>query len=257
MRTTTISTIAMVLVFQHALGNAIINGDFQSGTLVPATSAYAESLTMSPPQTWAVTSFDTLNASWMDFFDHTAGDASGRFMVVNGSTSGGGPAWSQEISVNPDTRYLMKGWFASVNAAAPASLELRVLNSEGVIATHVFQLSVAAGVWNSEGFSFDSGSASTVTVQVWDKTNEFFGNDYAIDDLSVTVVPQLQISSPAPHLVELAWPATASDYNLETSHTLQAMSWSPVTTVPQVVGTRFSVIVPVTSPRQFFRLRFP
>ncbi len=206
------------------------------------------------PQTWAITSFDTLNSAWTDFYDHTTGNASGRYMVVNGSTSGGGPAWSQQISVLPDTLCSLSGWFASVSAAAPAALEYSIRDSQGVIATYAFQLSPIAVVWTNVTFNFNCGSASTVTVQVWDTSALFSGNDYAIDDLSVTVVPMLSITTPAPLQAALSWPTNADGFTLETTFSLPALSWDVVTNVQVVFGNLFTVSVPATNAQQFFRL---
>lgn len=252
-----IVTAAAILAIQHALGNAIVNGDFQTGALAPSTSAYTQSADMLPAQTWAITSFNTLNPSWTDFFDHTTGDASGRFMVINGSASGGGPSWAQQISVLPNTFYSLSGWFASVNTAAPAALEFRVRDALGVIATNAFQLPNTAAVWTNMTFEFNSGSASTVTVQVWDTTALAYGNDYAIDDLSVTIVPQLHITTPAPLQAALSWPTNADDFTLETTFSLPAPSWNVVTNERVVLGSQFSVTVPATNSQQYFRLHHP
>lgn len=257
MRTIHAVKVATILPILFASANPIVNGDFQTGALVPSTSAYTQSADMLPAQTWAITSFDTLNPSWTDFRDHTTGDASGYFMVVNGSATGGGPSWSQEIVVLPNTHYSLSGWFASVNAAAPAALEFRVRDAPGVIATYAFQLPNTAAVWTNMTCQFNSGSASVLTVEVWDTTALAYGNDYAIDDLSVTVLPQLRITAFLPLQTTLSWSTNAVGFRLETALSLPAASWTAVTNVPAVVGSQFTVAVLATNAQQYFRLHHP
>jgi hypothetical protein len=257
MRTIHTLTVATILPIQLALGNAIVNGDFQTGALAPSTSAYTQSADMLPAQAWAITSFDTLNPSWADFLDHTTGNPSGYFMAVNGSATGGGPSWAQQISVLPNTFYSLSGWFASVNTAAPAALEFRVRDALGVIATYAFQLPNTAAVWTNMTFQFNSGSASVLTVEVWDTSALFYGNDYSIDDLSVTVLPQLRITTSAPLQTTLSWSTNAVGFTLETALSLPAPSWSAVTNVPVVLGNQFIVTVPATNAQQYFRLHHP
>lgn len=164
--------------------------DFSAGTIAPGTSSYFLDATMTPAGTYNVVTFDTLHPSWADFFDHTSGDAAGKFMVLNGASgSGGGIGWQvANFAVTPGTDYEVSAWFASVYGFATATLRFVVIgdttmNGPGFGAPQV------TSTWAQSSFAFNSGLANSVTIQIWDITGVGDGNDYAIDDIELNVVP--------------------------------------------------------------------
>lgn len=174
--------------------NLVVNGDFQTGALAPSTTSYTLDNSMIPPATWNIVSFDTLHPSWVDLADHTTGDAqAGRYMIVNGTDAGLGPAWAQVVSVTPNTDYTLSAWFASLFPQSPASLQFQISGvSDGefdLAASPIFSAPVATGTWAQSSFVFNSGSTTSVRIQIWDVNQAFTGNDYAIDDISLQVVP--------------------------------------------------------------------
>jgi hypothetical protein len=136
-----------------------------------------------------VVSFDTIHPSWSDFYDHTSGDAAGRYMVVNGGSGGGGGlAWSATISVTAGTDYELGAWFASVYGFATATLKFVVIG-DSTLTSGNFGAPDSTGVWENTTFGFSTGSATAVTIQIWDVSGISDGNDYAIDDITLSVVP--------------------------------------------------------------------
>lgn len=57
--------------------------------------------------------------------------------------------------------------------------------------------------------------------------------------------------------VQLTWPAKATNYVLEASTSLPAVSWTPVTNAPTVIGRDRNLQLPATGNANFFRLRKP
>lgn len=55
--------------------------------------------------------------------------------------------------------------------------------------------------------------------------------------------------------LRIAWPATATGYELETTPSLRAPTWQPAGLMPVLVEDRFVVAVPATASEQYFRLR--
>ena len=55
--------------------------------------------------------------------------------------------------------------------------------------------------------------------------------------------------------VQIAWPATAVGYLLETTPHLGVTTWEPAPQTPVVVNDQFIVTVPATAAEQYFRLR--
>jgi hypothetical protein len=66
----------------------------------------------------------------------------------------------------------------------------------------------------------------------------------------------LKISRTGQTLV-LSWPASATNYLLEATTSLSAVSWTTVTNTPTVTATERSVQLPITGNAKFFRLRQP
>ncbi|MFM9958944.1 MAG: hypothetical protein ACKVZJ_12805 [Phycisphaerales bacterium] len=193
MKSLALSAVALLSIVGTSSA-AIINGDFESGPgIAPSTSSYSLDGSMLPPATYNVVSFDTIHPAWVDFFDHTIGTELGHYMIVNGTDSGAGPAWSQSVSVTPGTEYSLSAWFASLFPASVAGLSMRVFPAVdrgfNPIASVDFVAPSDLAVWAEQTLAFNSGNFSSVTVEIWDINQAFSGNDYAIDDVSLTQVP--------------------------------------------------------------------
>lgn len=190
MRIALISALCVAAGAAASASAQVVNGDFQTGVLSPSTTSYTQDATMLPPATWNLVAFDTIHPSWVDFADHTTGDSEeGWYMIVNGTDGGLGPAWAQLVELLPNTDYVLSAWFASLFPVSPASLQFRVIGdgTEDISAT--FQAPTDTAVWGERTFSFNSGGNAFVSLQIWDVNDQFTGNDYAIDDISLAVVP--------------------------------------------------------------------
>ncbi len=56
-------------------------------------------------------------------------------------------------------------------------------------------------------------------------------------------------------LFEISWPASCGDYVLEETDSLSSSSWTPSTAVPELVGDRYRVLVPISTGPKFYRLK--
>ncbi len=186
-----------------ALGaNLISNGDFQLGTLGPSASSFSYENTVGSASlpvdsiydegTYSIVSYDTIHGNWVDFYDHTMGNADGRYMIVNGSDDGSGPSWMQTVAVQPNTDYVLTGWFASLHASAIANLQWNLIgdasneSSAGFLAPKGSgQGGPGLGVWSERTFAFNSGANTSIRVELWDTSGIASGNDYAVDDISL------------------------------------------------------------------------
>jgi MYXO-CTERM domain-containing protein len=184
------ATVAMMIcgacLCTAAHADLVVNGDFETGGIAPSTTAYASTDIYAPAQ-YIITNYDTVHSAWVDFFDHTFGTAAGHYMVVNGTDNGTGPTWAQVVAVQPNTEYTLSGWFASLYPASIAWLEFRV---DGAIVNPAFQAPGTLGVWEQRSVTFTTGPATTsISLEIWDSNQAFTGNDYAIDDISLTPTP--------------------------------------------------------------------
>ena len=162
---------------------------FSGGSIAPGTSSYFVSPTMTPAGSYNVVTLDTLHPSWADFFDHTTGDAAGSFMVVNGGAGvGGGMAWSATVSVTPGTDYTVSAWFASVYGFATSTLRFVVVG-DTTLTGPGFGAPTVTATWAQSSYTFNTGTSTAVSLQIWDISGLSDGNDYAIDDIALDVVP--------------------------------------------------------------------
>jgi len=53
----------------------------------------------------------------------------------------------------------------------------------------------------------------------------------------------------------LKWPASATNYSLETASNLPATQWQPVPGTPQPTNDFYQLLLAATNPAAFFRLR--
>lgn len=168
-----------------AAANAgITNGTFEAGD-TGFLSSYGTSDIWAEGQ-YRVVQTDTLHGLWVDFNDHTFGNGEGLFMVVNGTTiADTGPAWSQTVAVDPFTDYSLSAFFASVYPEAPADLEFRI---NGALLA-AFSAPGQVALWEERSATFNTGESTSIEIAIWDTNNIHTGNDYAIDDITLTAVP--------------------------------------------------------------------
>jgi len=183
-RSRALGAAAVLVTIATGANAAIVNGDFEAGDTGFTSSYGTNDITL--PAQYLVVQNDTVHPAWTDFADHTFGDGSGRFMVVNGTDSGAGPAWAQVVAVTPNTQYTLSAWFASVFPDAPANAEFRV---DGVLVAPAFVAPLPPGVWAQNSVTFNSGAAASLSLEIWDTNQVFSGNDYAIDDITLVPAP--------------------------------------------------------------------
>src|SRR5580765_5811973 len=79
-------------------------------------------------------------------------------------------------------------------------------------------------------------------------------NDYTQDQLDQVILqPKLYITASGGN-VTISWPTTASGYDLESTSSLSAPSWTPVSDAATIVGTRYNLPV-APAGTKYYRLR--
>ncbi|QQR90757.1 MAG: hypothetical protein IPJ88_03190 [Myxococcales bacterium] len=140
--------------------------------------------------------------AWHPYFDTNFSDhspsADNMAMFVNGSVNTNWVVWRQTVSnLTPNTIYDLSIWAVSIHPANTARLILRVngaiVAGDLVLSSEFGQWAELAGVWNS-------GSASSATIEVWSINSLAGGNDFALDDASFSarpIPPEVSIVYPA------------------------------------------------------------
>lgn len=190
---------AVAMIAATAAGAVTVpNGDFEAGN-TGFTSSYvygpaANELFTGPPQQgagyYAVTSNANFNHSlFTSFGDHTSGK--GLYFIANGSTLGGTVYTSSPIAVVAGKRYTFGAFFANAYPASPANLDFQVaLDGGPATSLGSFTIPGGSGVWNGASKFFSTGAATSVTLSFVDLNKTAGGNDFGIDDITLSAVPE-------------------------------------------------------------------
>lgn len=195
---------AAVAAGQKASADLIVNGDFSAGN-TGFTSGYNYDSSQgagandgnSGADYYGIVADSTWwHPSFTDFQDHTqdgsaASDPSnthgnadaGYMMIVNGSLDSGVTVWSESgIAVVPSQEYTFSFWATSAYFASPADLQVTI-SLNGV--NQSFLLTDPAGTWQQFSTTFVASNSPT-TISFVDTNTDFTGNDFALDDISLT-----------------------------------------------------------------------
>ncbi len=107
-------------------------------------------------------------------------------MVVNGAPLPEKIVWSQTVKVTPNTPYRFSTWVSSWYPASPANLEFLFDGAS----LGLYSAPATSGIWESFGIQWQSGNDQLVTISIIDRNTQLSGNDFALDDLSLTAMTQ-------------------------------------------------------------------
>lgn len=129
-----------------------------------------------------------LSFAWWNLSDHETMLETGRFMFVNGDQPGA-VLFTDTVTVTPNTNYIVTGWgmnLLKVNGTPPR-FAIKVLAADSSqLGFQMFNSlsTTIIPIWYQEGFLFNSGSNSSVTVQIISEAPaSLMGNDYVIDEI--------------------------------------------------------------------------
>ncbi len=199
--------ITALISFQGFSQNLLVNGDFESGSVVGFFSNGAGYTRITPPFSgstnagnWALTTNPQLlnTSSFVSTGDHTSG--TGFMMVVDGNTTGGqqnfweaGNAGGGVCGLSTGSTYTFSYWIRSVYGPVsgnptPAILGVDILNANTVtLVSGSLTAPPTANGWQQVVFTFRP-NGSCVNIKLFNNNTNFDGNDFAIDDMSVTAI---------------------------------------------------------------------
>lgn len=161
--------------------NLLTNGNFESGN-----SGFTTDYTHSPTNVTAANSYAVIanprsaHGSFADMSDHTSG--SGLMLVVNGSTTEPVPVvWSQEVNVFRNQTYTFSAWAANLFGSSTSIISIRI---NGEVLTPEVLVPDEVGRWNEITRTWNSRSATTALIEIVFVSQNFIGNDTALDDFS-------------------------------------------------------------------------
>ncbi|THD62017.1 PEPxxWA-CTERM sorting domain-containing protein [Phenylobacterium sp.] len=178
----------------------LANGNFDAGN-TGFTSQYVYSppngtgANLWPEGTYDVTTNPNLDHPlFASFGDHTPAPSLGEMMVVNGASAPNTIVWSEGSNGAPlvgasNTAYTFSFWVASVYPDSPADLQLWI-NGQVVNGASFQAEGGPAGVGNWQEFTYSgvTGSTGLQSISLSNLNLQPSGNDFALDDMSLTGV---------------------------------------------------------------------
>lgn len=167
--------------------NQVYNGDFSLGNVGFSTDYkfIANAGTNGVQKAYGIV---PIAYQWFQFFpdctDHTT--ANGNMMVVDGSTSNAGndKVWGQTITVLPNQNYRFSYWLQTIATPSPAIIEVMINGASVGIAT----APVTNCGWVEYSYVWNSGTATSAVISLYDRVIISGGNDFSLDDISFKIV---------------------------------------------------------------------
>lgn len=169
--------------------NAFINGNFEDENTGFETDYRFRPNSIESDRTYTLTTDPSKNHKAADSFgDHTTG--SGLMMAINGSWHEGHTLWAQTVSVAPNTDYTFSLWLASwTQGGVDHGAHLEVSINGNVIGDTIAPFDT--GTWEEFASTWNSGSTTSAEARILNLNfDEHSLNDFAIDDVSLTPVPE-------------------------------------------------------------------
>ncbi len=172
----------------------VVNGNFSSGN-TGFTSGYGFAASSDPggghytigsnPHSW--------NSALSSFGDHTTG--TGLMYIADGSSTANLQLWNESLNVLTNTQYTFSFYAAScgndnANGIDPSPATL-VVTANGTPIGSTLHVSATNGTWTEFSGTFNSGALSSIPLVITDSNLQGgAGNDFAMDDITVTAAPE-------------------------------------------------------------------
>lgn len=106
------------------------------------------------------------------------------FLAVDGSQNRDQAALRFSYDVQRNTTYCFGGWLSRLyKDNEPITLEFRLTGYDGVVQSFYQTIPAGVGVWEEFSFSWYSGGAYAVKVEIFTTSTIHMGNDFGLDDL--------------------------------------------------------------------------
>lgn len=193
----TVAALALILLSLASVGranaqNLVVNGDFSSGSkgflygyeyVDPVANALVPAgvFTVINNPFYPIILNDK-GAGMFDYYDHTTGNDTGAFLIVNGAGEPNRMVWGQRIAVKPNTNYYFSTWVSTwtPNEVSPAQLQFRI---NGELIGPVFVASKTPGVWGVFEATWNSGRHRFADIYIINQNTTEYGNDFGLDDI--------------------------------------------------------------------------
>jgi len=163
----------------------IVNGDFESGDTGFSTDLSLDNTFLDAGEYSVVTDASSVNGAFDNEGDHTTG--SGNMMAINGTTTSETLSWGQTVNVVSGTEYDLAFWVMSLFGSGSTTLGI---SFDSTTVKTVDNIGAGSGVWTEFTASWTATSTGAIDVNLLELSTGFGGNDYALDDISLTFTEQ-------------------------------------------------------------------
>lgn len=175
-------SILLTLSGMASADNLVVNGDFSAGN-----SGFTSGYQYASPMYWQPTHYST---GALVFADHTGSDVDS-LLMVDGAYNATTVVWQETFSVAPNTDYQFDAWARSVMRGAGPVITLDFTANGSSLGTLTLT-NYPDDLWQSFSSVWNSGASTSLTLRVFDlqTNNSVPGNDFALDDISLSPVPE-------------------------------------------------------------------
>ena len=189
---------AVPFLAQAAMANLVTNGDFESTGGFSSSYALVANNNQAnchPPGVYTVgNNPNNCHESWASYGPHSGENQ----LIVNGAQNASLAVYiSDSVTVVPTGLYHLSIFGASSYGTSPANLDIQING----VSLGQFQLSSTAGTWTEFAVDWTAVTSGAV-ISIYDLDTDFDGNDFTLDDISLTAVRVP--TQPAPEPATLA-----------------------------------------------------
>lgn len=196
---TTTTTYTVISNSTAGSGNLIYNGDFSMGNTGFDSQHlfYPTNLENAAGAYGVVSDASLWGTNFPNCGDQTTG--TGNMLVVNGTDHLSGAAgtsfWEQGVTLQGTTNYTFSFWVQSLSGNFPAAICVSMNGSIYNVSPYLAPSTTNCGNWVQYSMNYFSGWVHGVTIGLLDNTVSFIGNDFAIDDISLTSISSCMYNS--------------------------------------------------------------
>jgi len=168
----------------------IINGDFEQGNQFFSSEYDYLPSKMTAHKSYCITKNPKSSYPKFDSCgDHTTG--LGNAMLINGDSTGKRYFWGQTVyNLKKNTDYTFSYWITSVDTVNPPAIYI-IFNGD-TLKNNVFLGPKKSCHWYNMQLIWNSAGNDTVRILLTDFNRRYFGNDFAVDDISLQEVCHVQ-----------------------------------------------------------------
>ncbi|MDL2296382.1 gliding motility-associated C-terminal domain-containing protein [Bacteroidales bacterium OttesenSCG-928-B11] len=170
--------------------NFVGNGDFRLGDVqFQSDYTYVDGMVNWRQYTIATIGTDG-NALFYPHYDHTLGNAQGKFMCIDAATTPNERIWYQQINnITPNTQYVFYTWVATLYADNPDQVPKLQFSINGALLDQPFEGPYPRDKgWERFYTIWESGNNTSVQIEIVNQRIVATGNDLGLDDITFTEV---------------------------------------------------------------------